>query len=201
MTYTVEKLFFNSIYVSNINEETIKSKSNVLDSFKKDIKKNIGNFITNDKYILKNKKLKSLEKEILSHVNIFAKQVMKYKNVEFYITQSWLNYTTKNENHHIHTHPNSIFSGVVYLDVSKEDKIYFFADKYQQIEIVPTEYNEFNSKSWWLPVKNNNIIIFDSSLSHGVENKKEDNVRFSLAFNTFAKGNFGEYKASTELIL
>jgi hypothetical protein len=36
-----------------------------------------------------------------------------------YITQSWLNYTETNQYHHKHEHPNSLVSGVFYVNDMK----------------------------------------------------------------------------------
>ena len=49
-------------------------------------------------------------------------------NVEIYITQSWLNYIDENQYHPMHYHPNSVVSGVLYLDCDKDnDRIHFFS--------------------------------------------------------------------------
>ena len=49
-----------------------------------------------------------------------------------YITQSWLNYTETKQFHHRHEHPNSIVSGVFYINCHEEfDKIKFFKKDYQ----------------------------------------------------------------------
>ncbi len=48
-------------------------------------------------------------------------------NITPYITQSWLNYTETNQYHHKHQHPNSLVSGVFYINCDdKFDKIKFF---------------------------------------------------------------------------
>ena len=43
--------------------------------------------------------------------------------------------------------------------------------------------------------------MFPSSLNHGVDVKKGDNIRISLSFNTFYKGVLGSDTALTKLIL
>ena len=119
------------------------------------------------------------------------------------ITQSWLNYTKPGEYHHTHEHPNSIISGVFYIDADREnDKIIFHkANRYQQIKFPQTEYNAFNSESWFFNVGNGDLKLFPSSLTHNVEQKKGDNVRCSLAFNVFVKGYIGAEEELTALHL
>jgi hypothetical protein len=64
-----------------------------------------------------------------------------------------------------------------------------------------TEFNWFNSESWFFKVKTGDLKLFPSSLTHNVEQKQGDNVRCSLAFNTFAKGYFGSEETLTALHL
>ena len=119
-----------------------------------------------------------------------------------YITQSWANYTKKNQYHHTHEHPNSFISGVLYINANEaHDKITLHKKSYQQIKPVPTEWNWYNSDSWFYTVKTGMIILFPSGTTHNVETKVGDNKRISLAFNTFFKGTMGENSQLTELIL
>ena len=121
--------------------------------------------------------------------------------VNLKITQSWTNYTKQGEYHHKHEHPNSFVSGVFYVQSEKaKDKIYFYRNGYQQIKFPPKEWNVWNSDSWWFNVKSGGIVMFPSSLTHHVEDVLADDVRVSLAFNSFIKGTLGDNKSLTEFI-
>jgi hypothetical protein len=72
---------------------------------------------------------------------------------------------------------------------------------YQTIKPEIKDWNLYNSETWWFTVKTGDIILFPSFLTHMVETKEEDNTRISLAFNVFIKGNIGNNKNLTELIL
>ena len=63
------------------------------------------------------------------------------------------------------------------------------------------EYNTWNSLTWWIPVKSGDILLFPSYLNHSVETKQDNNLRISLAFNTFVKGNIGSREGLSELNL
>ena len=52
-----------------------------------------------------------------------------------------------------------------------------------------------------IPVTTGLLVMFPSRLEHSVLNKKENNQRISLAFNTFIKGDIGDQKGLTHLIL
>jgi uncharacterized protein (TIGR02466 family) len=118
------------------------------------------------------------------------------------ITQSWVNYTKSGQYHHKHAHPNSLISGVFYIQAAKEtDKIYFFKDGFQQLKIIPKDFNLYNSESWWLAAATGTLYLFPSSLQHMVEKVKGDDTRISLSFNTFPKGVIGDEMGLTNLKL
>ena len=64
----------------------------------------------------------------------------------FHITQSWSNITEPNEFHHKHTHPNSIVSGVMYLQTNEDDKIEFVGDPaiHKRIALDSKSFNDLN---------------------------------------------------------
>jgi|TARA_R110002020_G_scaffold118237_1_gene270359 uncharacterized protein (TIGR02466 family) len=162
-----------------------------------------GNYISSNKYVLDEKVFKNLKKELeLVVQDYFNKIVCPATKVTPYITQSWFNYTEHGEWHHVHSHANSYISGVFYIDCHKElDRIKFFSHTYQQIRPEVSRYNVYNALTWWFPVRTNEVILFPSSLTHGVEMKKGHNTRTSLAFNVFVKGTMGRNQNATELIL
>jgi len=201
MKFNIEPIFPISVQFSNIERAFTRKELNCFKTYENKTSKNIGNYSSKNNYILNEITLKTLKKEISNCINNYVNQVMCYENVDVYITQSWLNYTKQNESHHVHEHPNSFLSGVLYLQTCEEDKIYFYKKKYQQISPNIKNWNNYNSSSWWFPVKNGDIILFPSELTHSVDIKKQNNTRISLAFNTFVKGTLGLNVELTELIL
>ena len=203
MEATINGIFPTPIYISKINRELTKKELSFIDKTKLDFYKNEGNTTSNDNYILNNKAFKNLKKELdLKVEDYFAKVISPSNNITPYITQSWLNYTETNQYHHKHSHPNSLVSGVFYINCHEEhDKIKFFNEKYSPIKIEVKDWNLYNSETWWFSVKTGDVILFPSSLTHMVETKQGDNTRISLAFNVFIKGTVGNNKNLTELIL
>jgi len=190
--------------MSNIDRPFTKQELQFVDNQKKQCSKNEGNFITNENYILNKKEFKNIKKFLDQCCKEYLEKIICPKNdLKLYITQSWLNYTEKNQYHHKHFHPNAVVSGVLYFDCDKEnDKIIFSTSKgYQQIKPEIENYNIWNSDTWWLPVETGQLIMFPASTTHQVETKKGDNTRISLAFNTFYKGKIGLDNNRTELIL
>ena len=202
MKATVQSLFATPVYLSNLEREFSKEEKDLVIEYKNSSHKNTANAISKNTRVLEIKTFKKLKKELLIQVQHYFDEVLCYKNVTPYITQSWLNYTKKNEHHHSHTHPNSIISGVLYVNANKNnDTLTFLNYEYKQISPEIKKHNIFNSKTWNFSVETGDIVLFPSSLIHMVQTKKEDDTRISLSFNTFIKGILGNEKELTELTL
>ena len=162
-----------------------------------------GNCISSNKYVLNEKVFKDLKQELRLIVqDYFNKIVCPATKITPYITQSWFNYTEPGQSHHVHSHANSYISGVLYINCHEElDRIKFYSRTYDQIRPEVEKYNVYNSLTWRFPVRTNEVILFPYSLTHGVEIKKGNNTRTSIAFNVFIKGTMGQNKSATELIL
>jgi uncharacterized protein (TIGR02466 family) len=199
--YTTNTLFPLVIVSSELEREFTTEELDLLSNLP--CTGNDGNLNSVDSYILDNPELASLKSSLLGGVKNYMDEIIcANPNVESYITQSWVHYTGLGQFHHKHCHENSYLSGVLYIKADEDtDKIQFYNDKYKQINLVPTEWNIFNSESWWYPVKTGQLLIFPSHLVHSVMPKQDSNLRISLAFNTFLKGNLGSNKRLSELLL
>jgi len=200
---TINIIFPTPIYISKIDRELTPLELKFVDKNKKDFYQNDGNIRSNNNYILNEKQFANIKKELdLKVQDYFDKVISPANKITPYITQSWLNYTETNQYHHKHAHPNSLVSGVFYINCHEEhDKIKFFNDNYKTIKLEVKDWNMWNSESWWFSVKTGDVILFPSSLTHMVETKEGDNTRISLAFNVFIKGTVGNNKNLTELHL
>jgi uncharacterized protein (TIGR02466 family) len=200
---TINSIFPIPVYISKLDRELTPSELKFVDKSKKDCFKNEGNITSNNNYILNEKPFTNIKKELDKIVQDYFNKVLSTTDAVIpYITQSWLNFTETNQYHHKHQHPNSLVSGVFYINCDdKFDKIKFFNNNYQTIQPEIKSWNLWNSESWWFPVKDGDVIMFPSSLTHMVENKEGTNTRISLAFNVFIKGTIGNNKNLTELIL
>jgi uncharacterized protein (TIGR02466 family) len=164
---------------------------------------NDGNTSSEDKYLLKHKKLLSLRQFIEKSLHEYFMATYCPKNdTHLKITQSWLNWTKPGQHHHKHAHPNSLISGCYYVNAHKDsDKIFFYREGYQQIKFPPAEWNAYNSESWWYPVGTGELVLFPSSLTHMVQPVEGEDTRISLAFNTFPIGLIGDENELTALQL
>ena len=203
MQSTIHGLFPTPIYITKLTRQFSNKENKFIEKSKLDTYKNEGNLTSNDNCILNSKTFISLKKELDEIIkDYFNKVISPSNNIKPYITQSWLNYTEQTQYHHTHAHPNSLVSGVLYINADKDnDKIKFFKPMYQIIKPEIKEYNLYNSETWWFPVETLDVVLFPSSLTHRVEVKQGTNTRISLAFNTFIRGTVGDNKKLTELRL
>jgi len=151
-------------------------------------------------YITVNKQLLDLEpmadfKALMTHyLDHYANTIMGL-NAEFYITDSWATRNPQNTGHTRHSHPNSIFSGIYYVDVEQGDLELAFDTLYNKdfrIKYDIKEYNLFNSSSWTIGPKPGLLVIFPSWVMHNVLNNPMPTDRRIIGFNSFVRGRFGE---------
>jgi len=200
--FYINSIFPTSIVGGSLDRELTKEELAVAAEHKTKTYNNSGNITSLDRYILKTQ-LPEIKKFIEEGIKTYVDEIIAPLNpLEFYITQSWLNYTELGQYHHKHAHPNSIISGVFYFNADEEkDKIFFYNEKYKQIAIPSKNWTIHNSESWWLPVKTGGLILFPSHLTHMVEQTISTETRISLAFNVFAKGYIGDEVSLTALHL
>jgi uncharacterized protein (TIGR02466 family) len=197
----IQNLFPTPVAILNIGRNITDEELTFANN--EEVRLNFGNSTSVNNYILKCDAFKDIKTFIDESIKQYFKEVYSpLNNIEVYVTQSWINYTKQGQYHHRHEHPNSLFSGVFYLDVTKDlDKIKFFKNVYQNLKMPSDEWTIYNSDSWWIPVETGNLILFPSSTSHMVEDVVADKTRISIAFNTFVRGDLGDGVELTSLSL
>jgi uncharacterized protein (TIGR02466 family) len=161
--------------------------------------------LSKDVHIFKLNYFSRIKKECEKHLKTYTKEVLGIKQ-DFYITNSWI--TRKSlrsgyKQHHIHVHPNSIFSGAFYLKVEDgiDRKLWFQSPHLNSFEYHYRDINVLNAASWWMPVNVGTCIIFPSQTPHYVEEIETDGERIVLAFNCFVKGKLGGKAYASDILL
>jgi uncharacterized protein (TIGR02466 family) len=193
-------IFPTPVYYSNIFREWTSEENQFFEKLRNITVPNLGrNELSDDRFVLNNPICDNIKKFIEANLHTYMQEIIRPKfDVKFQITQSWLNWTSEGQAHHKHNHPNSIVSGVLYIN-ALNDSINFYNETFNQLRIPAESNNQWNSVTWPFSVNTGDLLIFPSSLTHGVDFKKGSNVRCSLAFNTFVKGTLGSYDESTLL--
>lgn len=195
---SIEKIFpieiYKTIYKKNLNlQEPIENISD-------DVTRNIGNYLSTNKNVLFLEEFVDIKLFIEEHLKIYYKHLYNIdNNINPYITNSWITFNGKNDFHHVHSHSNSIISGVFYINVSEEsDCIRFVHPIKSQLMIGCNEHGG----EYIQTVCNNFLIMFPSYLEHYVPPiNYEKYTRISLSFNSFVNGTIGSNDGANQLIL
>ena len=207
--YTIHGIFPIPVYsVKRDSDLDSTEEKEIEDIIKGGLRVNAENSFSNNSYIF-NTKLKKIKEFCEQHIKIYVKEIINPKqDLDFYITQSWLNVTKPGESHNVHSHTNSIISAAFYIqtDVGQTINCYDPNRRIKQTNAVDIEKSRTNNiwcgEGICFEVKKNMLMLFPSWLEHGVQpNKQQTKDVISISFNTFVKGNLGQRKNLNQLIL
>lgn len=203
MLSTWEALFPTPVLRTNIGREFTQQELAFFTTSQSSTTGNVLNRRTVDTHVLDAGELASLRLFIEDHIRQFARKTISISNaLEFYITQSWINYTKPGEAHHRHHHTNSIISGVFYISALREvDGICFYRNAPSTLRASDEQQNCYTANSWRFEVGAGDLILFPSSMTHGVDCNNAAHVRISLAFNTFLRGELGSERLLNHLTI
>ena len=199
-SFEIIPLFPQALYRSvfrPITDEELR----IIDNFPVE-KQPLGNHTSQAPYFLSEPGLENLKNDLHKHITTYVKEIIK-ADFDVYITNSWKNLTKPGDQHMIHNHTNSILSGCLYIRSSYiQPTISFTRGSCPYMLAFETdEYTPFNALEWTIPVEDNNIIIFPSSIHHYVKPNTSSRERLSIAFNTFVRGNIKTQHTGADLIL
>lgn len=145
---------------------------------------------------LKYKPLIDWFEQCLQEVN---KDLNDETSFDIKVTDCWLNKSSYTEKHHMHSHANSLYSGILYLtshDKKSTTKL-FFPNPFHNIEFT----NLFVMKESALTSKKalvaeitpvaGKLVIFPSQIQHETTTNITRDNRYTIAFNSFVSGIIG----------
>lgn len=190
MKENITEIFKYEMYHTklNFNSDSLKNFCFGLQNNNKGrVKSNIGGWQSNDLFdeypIISN-----LKKIISENLNIYAKKFNFNKKLK--ITNLWININGYKDSNMIHSHPNSIFSGVFYVKVPENSGNFIFHNPSEDfMEVVfsnnLSEYNTMNSSTWFFEPQEDFLFLFPSFLRHSVlPNMNKEEKRISISFNS-----------------
>ena len=133
--------------------------------------------------------LPNLKSNIIKHVNTYLFDKLQLNPFEYYFSDSWFVRIPPSGYANIHMHTNSLYSGVVYIDVPERGGSIKFIHRPNgsnacvKYLLGIKEYNYFNSESWVISSNKGDIIITPSYVYHEVLKNESDKDRLSFAFN------------------
>ena len=196
-----DALFPTPVMRSNIGRPFTDEERRFFERQQETIHPNVLNVRSKDTQVLDAPELRGLRTIVSDAINQFAwKTISANPQHEFYLTQSWLNYTRPGEAHHRHRHTNSLVSGVLYVNAKKDsDGIIFYRNDLNQVLVTEEGLNLYNAPSWAFPVATGDLVLFPSGTMHGVDQTKGQHMRVSLAFNAFVRGQIGSENSLNSL--
>jgi len=158
-------------------------------------------------YVLNNPQYLELNNFILDHCFYYGHEVLGFHPYKFRITQSWVSYKKPKEDHHAHTHPNSLISGVIFYGKNDNNSSSLIFQKpvptINSFMLLPGNRRDKstigNSNEYRVPFTPGVMYLFPSYLQHTVSINETNYVRKSLAFNVMTKDKIGEEDTLTEL--
>ena len=202
----ISGIFADPVVQRTFRDPTKSEQNKYEELFVCDCSDNTGNLRSVDSYVFRNNpELNEIHDFCVNSINEMAREVYKpTSDLNFYITQSWLNITNTGGWHHEHSHPNSLLSVVFYISTVKDYRIHFHDEAIHNrfLQQFPTEdYQSFNSSMFWFGVNNQELVMFPSYLRHSVPRNETKQTRVSISFNTWVKGTLGSELNLTELIM
>ena len=212
--FNILELFATPVYTTSLPSE-YSNLIPILDQEEMFTKKDTGDidyinfgFRSKNSYILHTEKYKTLSEYILSLVKNFG-EMMGYQYNGYKFTQSWISFKHPNQHHSIHSHPNSIISGVFYYGHYENDTpvIEFHKSKIGvNTQLLspnhqPNPDYPFSYEKTTISPSPGLLILFPSFLNHSVPLNTTNRVRKSLAFNCIPSIGFGLEEDLTELKL
>jgi len=162
---------------------------------------------TNNSSLLDKPEYKSLKAIIDYYMEYYVYDIVKMDpNLKLRMMASWCVMHKKGDWAHRHSHPNSVFSGVLYLKADPNAGEIEFIKSIGTLNlfspaILPkvVEYNVYNSSSWTVAPIDSMLIIFPSCLEHAVNPSRSDEDRFVIAFNYYPTGPIGAENGLSKL--
>ncbi len=201
MQHDLMNMFATPLYRATLGRTFTQGELDFFRETLADCVDSISNLSSRDKNVLSNPALKDLRDTLQQHLDEYFKTIYNTSNrVSLKITQSWLTLSRQGDSHHSHTHPNSVVSGVLYINLAENDGISFHRNEDNLWhELLPAQENYFNAKSYFINTEVGDILLFPSHVRHGVREVTEVVERVSLSFNSFFEGELGKEEFATAI--
>ena len=181
----IARLFSTPVFQSPETYKFNKSELEFIDKQRENaIINQSGNLFSKNNYVLESPEMKNLKEFCNNNLFIFFYDSFKVKkDIEIYITQSWINFNQKNTSHHRHKHVNSIISSVIFIKGEMCPITFYNSERNLFGNLLSfedfTAPNENNNSRVYFNNQNGKLFLFPSTLMHSVERNKSDVERIS----------------------
>ena len=163
------KIFATPLMTFDLGREFTKEELDCISS--QELGFSVGNEGSYNHRVLEDPTMVSLKKFAQDALDQYFMEIYspaRPNEIRLKLTQSWTNVTEPGENHHQHYHPNSIISGVIYINADVDSDLIMFTNTK---EIRPYQFdvkdnNGYNSHLYHLPVATGFMVLFPSGMFH-----------------------------------
>lgn len=209
INYEILELFPTTVFTTTIPLEY----SNVVPwLFTQEMKSEEVDFLnygerSKNSYVLEEPEIKEVKNFILETSILYGK-LLGYDYDSYRFGQSWISLKHPGQHHTIHSHPNSLISGVFYFGepADKTPAIKFHKSEggmnvpYLSPKTVnDTKDLKYSQKEFSIKFEPGLLLLFPSHLHHSVPLNNTERTRCSVAFNIVPSVGFGDEKSLTEL--
>jgi uncharacterized protein (TIGR02466 family) len=200
------KLFATPIFRHKINDvRLIKELTQEVLSLKDQAKSGSADTWCTDDNLHTLPAFKTITEIILAESNKIFDRLTLERNSQ-YIAGMWSNVSKVGRAHQTHVHPNSFYSGVMYLQVPEGAGNLFFGDPRQCSQVIVPVYKkpnpELTGSNFQVRSEEGMMYMFPSWLPHGVlpvDYKPNLPDRISIAFNVMIKADISLHSAKWSL--
>lgn len=201
--FEVKPLFAEPYFKTNIADAITPAQVRLIKHLP--MRVNQVNRISEEKYLFERPELASIKVAVDDALATYAREVMGISQ-SLEVTQSWSLINPPGVGMHGHTHSNSLVSGSLYYTDMPDppgNMIFERHNYYRQIEMIVGEdrRNIYNAPLNAVVPAKGDLVLFASSIPHFVEENKTRQDRFSIAFNTFVRGEIGSLVDVSQLRL
>ena len=155
------------------------------------------NHLSKTSFLLKDTRLTRVKNFLDERMKDYVENVIEIDD-KVVMTQSWSTITKKDEYHHIHHHPNTMFSLGFYVSSEGKKSGNFVFDfrpsrlrEGWNFSFKIKRYNTFNSTTWEYPVNTGDLIIFPAWMYHYTRKNDTNKDRIVIAANYFIDDEIG----------
>lgn len=158
-------------------------------------------------YILELPECVALRSFVLDKVNYYGQEILNYDYESYRFGQSWISIKEPGQHHTLHTHPNSLISGVIFYGANQENTSSLTFHKMTggfNVSYIMARYRQgprsmYATDSIHIPYKPGLLLLFPSYFHHSVPLNQTNRSRKSIAFNSVPVDHLGDEKSLTEL--
>ena len=196
MKFQTDLLFPTPVQIVDLENKDlcVNTADLILKKIPADFKSNLNTAFTTTDTLHLESSFETIKNTVINLAEQYSTNVLGLEKDSLVLNAMWANVRKNYSKHHIHQHPNSFVSGVMYLQIPTDTELdtFFFVDPRPAKNMfhgIFEKESPISNRSWWYTPKEGCVIMFPSWLEHGTDEffSTTNNYRISLSFNLILK--------------